>query len=166
LLGVDKITARLEKLVGLLEEIQHEKDFDETKDDFIFGAEYVQTMEDLNWIKVRSKSEGMWSRVYKENSHEVVDIMRRANNSWSIYQKVQSGEVSSIEQSKLYSDIRDFIRNGHKISAIKRYREYMLNIYGKKISLRTAKDVIDCIAHNQNINPMKLLMNPDMVSSL
>jgi len=163
LLGVDKITARLEKLVGLLEEIQHEKDFDETKDDFIFGAEYVQTMEDLNWVKARSN---MWSRVYKEETLAVVEIMRRANNSWSIYQKVQSGEVSSIEQSKLYSDIRDFIRNGHKISAIKRYREYMLNIYGKKISLRTAKDVIDCIAHNQNINPMKLLMNPDMVSSL
>ena len=163
MLGVDKITARLEKLVGLLEEIQHQKDFDETKDDFIFGAEYVQTMEDLNWVKARSN---MWSRIYKEETLAVVEIMRRANNSWSIYQKVQSGEVSSIEQSKLYSDIRDFIRNGHKISAIKRYREYMLNIYNKKISLRTAKDVIDCIAHNQNINPMKLLMNPDMVSSL
>tara|TARA_B100001094_G_C17878856_1_gene645878 strand:- start:190 stop:681 length:492 start_codon:yes stop_codon:yes gene_type:complete len=163
LLGVDKITARLEKLVGLLEEIQHEKDFDETKDDFIFGSEYVQTMEDLNWVKARSN---MWSRVYKEETLAVVEIMRRANNSWSIYQKVQSGEVTSIAQSKLYSDIRDFIRNGHKISAIKRYREYMLNIYNKKISLRTAKDVIDCIAYNQNINPMKLLMNPDMVSSL
>jgi len=163
LLGVDKITARLEKLVGLLEEIQHEKDFDETKDDFIFGSEYVQTMEDLNWVKARSN---MWSRVYKEETLAVVEIMRRANNSWSIYQKVQSGEVTSIEQSKLYSDIRDFIRNGHKISAIKRYREYMLNIYNKKIALKTAKDVIDCIAHNQNINPMKLLMNPDMVSSL
>ena len=163
MLGVDKITARLEKLVGLLEEIQHEKDFDETKDDFIFGSEYVQTMEDLNWVKARSN---MWSRVYKEETLAVVEIMRRANNSWSIYQKVQSGEVTSIEQSKLYSDIRDFIRNGHKISAIKRYREYMLNIYNKKIALKTAKDVIDCIAHNQNINPMKLLMNPDMVSSL
>ena len=163
MLGVDKITARLEKLVGLLEEIQHEKDFDETKDDFIFGSEYVQTMEDLNWVKARTN---MWSRIYKEETLAVVEIMRRANNSWSIYQKVQSGEVTSIEQSKLYSDIRDFIRNGHKISAIKRYREYMLNIYNKKISLRTAKDVIDCIAHNQNINPMKLLMNPDMVSSL
>ncbi len=163
MLGVDKITARLEKLVGLLEEIQHEKDFDETKDDFIFGSEYVQTMEDLNWVKARSN---MWSRVYKEETLAVVEIMRRANNSWSIYQKVQSGEVTSIAQSKLYSDIRDFIRNGHKISAIKRYREYMLNIYNKKISLRTAKDVIDCIAYNQNINPMKLLMNPDMVSSL
>ena len=163
MLGVDKITARLEKLVGLLEEIQHEKDFDETKDDFIFGSEYVQTMEDLNWVKARTN---MWSKVYKEETLAVVEIMRRANNSWSIYQKVQSGEVTSIEQSKLYSDIRDFIRNGHKISAIKRYREYMLNIYNKKIALKTAKDVIDCIAHNQNINPMKLLMNPDMVSSL
>lgn len=163
MLGFDKITTRLEKLVELLEEIQHEKDFDETKDDFIFGSEYVQTMEDLNWVKARSN---MWGRVYKEEALAVVEIMRRANNSWCIYKKVQSGEVTSIAQSKLYTDIRDFIRNGHKISAIKRYREYMLNIYNKKISLRTAKDVIDCIAHNQNINPMQLLMNPDMVSSL
>jgi ribosomal protein L7/L12 len=42
-------------------------------------------------------------------------------------------------------DIEESISTGHKINAIKIYRQQMDDIYGVKVNLREAKDYIDNI---------------------
>ena len=50
-----------------------------------------------------------------------------------------------LQRTGLNDDIEEFISTGHKINAIKIYRQQMDDIYGVKVGLREAKDYIDNI---------------------
>ena len=51
--------------------------------------------------------------------------------------------------------MKDFIKQGQKISAIKHYRNVMDRDFGTTISLKLAKYTVDALANNINVDLTK-----------
>ena len=82
------------------------------------------------------------------SQREMVEIMEQSNHVWTIRNKIHNGEWDALPMVQLEKEIKDFISQGAKISAIKHYRNTMKRDFNTEISLRLAKDTIDALADN------------------
>jgi len=82
------------------------------------------------------------------SQREMVEIMENSNHIWTIRNKIHNGEWDVLPLVELEKEIKDFIKQGQKISAIKHYRNVMDRDFGTTISLKLAKNTIDALADN------------------
>ena len=75
-------------------------------------------------------------------------IMRQANRIWRIRNKIKNGDWDDLSYIEMTEQIEDYIAQGHKINAIKYYRQEMDENYDFKVSLRDAKEYIDNTAED------------------
>ena len=79
---------------------------------------------------------------------EMVEIMEASNHIWAIRNKIHNGDWDLLPLVELEKEMKDFIKQGQKISAIKHYRNVMDRDFGTTISLKLAKNTIDALADN------------------
>ena len=84
----------------------------------------------------------------------MINIMRQANKIWRLRNKVKNGEFDELSHIEMTEQIEDYIAQGHKINAIKYYRQEMSEQFGEQVTLREAKDHIDDIAANMRLRGM------------
>ena len=79
---------------------------------------------------------------YGFNDHfDLSEVMRQANKLWKIMNRIQDGE--EVYKVTLDDELEDFIIQGQKINAIKRYRAVMKEQLGEQPGLRESKDYVD-----------------------
>ena len=122
------ITQRLELLLKLVEETQP----DIPTSNYLFQPHHYQVQ---NWIELLENDALVSS---------ISDVMLQANSMWKFRNKFKNGEYEDIEMFEMDAEIDELLSKGHKITAIKLYRNQMLEM-GKKISLREAKTYVDAI---------------------
>jgi uncharacterized coiled-coil DUF342 family protein len=74
---------------------------------------------------------------------EKVEIMKQANAIWKIRRKIWNGEFDFDWQHQLESTIEELLRKGHKINAIKTYRDQMSTISDSSPTLKDCKHWVD-----------------------
>ena len=78
-------------------------------------------------------------------------IMRQANRIWRIRNKIKNGEWDDLSYIEMTEQIEDYIAQGHKINAIKYYRQEMSDSLNEQVTLREAKEHIDGIASDMRL---------------
>ena len=78
-------------------------------------------------------------------------IMRQANRIWRIRNKIKNGEWDDLSYIEMTEQIEDYIAQGHKINAIKYYRQEMSDKLNEQVTLREAKEHIDGIASDMRL---------------
>ena len=86
---------------------------------------------------------------------EMVEIMEASNHIWTIRNKIHNGDWDVLPLVELEKEMKDFIKQGQKISAIKHYRNVMDRDFGTTISLKTAKYTVDALAQNIKVDLTK-----------
>ena len=86
---------------------------------------------------------------------EIVEIMEASNHIWTIRNKIHNGDWDLLPLVELEKEIKDFIKQGQKISAIKHYRNVMDRDFGTTISLKLAKYTVDALANNISVDLTK-----------
>ena len=81
----------------------------------------------------------------------LVNIMRRSNKIWRVRNKVKNGEWDDLSYIEMTEQIEDYIAQGHKINAIKYYRQEMSDSLNEQVTLREAKEHIDGIASDMRL---------------
>tara|TARA_R100000008_G_scaffold68297_1_gene45489 strand:+ start:350 stop:796 length:447 start_codon:yes stop_codon:yes gene_type:complete len=80
---------------------------------------------------------------YNLSKAELVDVMKEANRIWKVRKKVLNGEWDDLATAQLIGETEEFVKKGTKIAAIKHYRNKGEQVFGKKITLKEAKCVVD-----------------------
>ena len=75
----------------------------------------------------------------------IINIMRESNKIWRLRNKVKNGEFDGLAMQELDEAIEEYVVQGHKIQAIKHYRQEMQDQFKEQVSLRDAKDYVDTI---------------------
>ena len=140
---IDKklILTKLDILLELLEGIELEGIEDDntlnSNHDELFSGQIITVLSLKNMIE---------HDTYKQDGYSVIQIMKDANRIWKMGKlwKAKGPDFANTIQA-MNDDIEEFISTGHKINAIKTYRQQMEDIYGVKVGLREAKDYIDNI---------------------
>ena len=78
-------------------------------------------------------------------------IMRQANRIWRIRNKIKNGDWDDLSYIEMTEQIEDYIAQGHKINAIKYYRQEMSDSLNEQVTLREAKEHIDGIASDMRL---------------
>ena len=78
-------------------------------------------------------------------------IMRQANRIWRIRNKIKNGDWDDLSYIEMTEQIEDYIAQGHKINAIKYYRQEMSDKLSEEVTLREAKEHIDGIASDMRL---------------
>ena len=78
-------------------------------------------------------------------------IMRQANRIWRIRNKIKNGDWDELSYIEMAEQIEDYIAQGHKINAIKYYRQEMSDNLNEQVTLREAKEHIDGIASDMRL---------------
>ena len=78
-------------------------------------------------------------------------IMRQANRIWRIRNKIKNGDWDDLSYIEMTEQIEDYIAQGHKINAIKYYRQEMNDKLNEQVTLREAKEYIDGIASDMRL---------------
>ena len=78
-------------------------------------------------------------------------IMRQANRIWRIRNKIKNGDWDDLSYIEMTEQIEDYIAQGHKINAIKYYRQEMSDKLNEQVTLREAKEHIDGIASDMRL---------------
>jgi ribosomal protein L7/L12 len=86
---------------------------------------------------------------------EMVEIMEASNHIWTIRNKIHNGDWDLLPLVELEKEMKDFIKQGQKISAIKHYRNVMDRDFGTTISLKLAKYTVDALANNISVDLTK-----------
>jgi len=86
---------------------------------------------------------------------EMVEIMEASNHIWTIRNKIHNGDWDLLPLVELEKEIKDFIKQGQKINAIKHYRGVMDRDFGTTISLKLAKYTVDALANNISVDLTK-----------
>ena len=141
----DNLLKKLEMLVKLCEETEPtpkqllkmsgEKNADMTD---LFTPEMIDAKFYLEEVKAE-----------EYDNYSVIDIMRACNTIWRWRMKVKKDgwpDMSSIEYI-----CGEHIKKSEKITAIKRYRQYMKD-RDKEVSLREAKDWVDRLAIKMDLD--------------
>ena len=81
----------------------------------------------------------------------MINIMRQANKIWRLRNKVKNGEFDELSHIEMTEQIEDYIAQGHKINAIKYYRQEMSDNLNEQVTLREAKEHIDGIASDMRL---------------
>ena len=86
---------------------------------------------------------------------EMVEIMEASNHIWTIRNKIHNGDWDLLPLVELEKEMKDFIKQGQKINAIKHYRGVMDRDFGTTISLKLAKYTVDALANNISVDLTK-----------
>tara|TARA_Y100000034_G_scaffold93906_1_gene113732 strand:- start:1368 stop:1787 length:420 start_codon:yes stop_codon:yes gene_type:complete len=78
-------------------------------------------------------------------------IMKQANRIWRIRNKIKNGDWDELSYIEMAEQIEDYIAQGHKINAIKYYRQEMSDNLNEQVTLREAKEHIDGIASDMRL---------------
>ena len=78
-------------------------------------------------------------------------IMKQANRIWRIRNKIKNGDWDELSYIEMAEQIEDYIAQGHKINAIKYYRQEMSDSLNEQVTLREAKEHIDGIASDMRL---------------
>ena len=85
------------------------------------------------------------------SENELPQLMRQANKIWKIRNKIKNGEWDDLNYNEMEEQIEDYIAQGHKINAIKYYRQEMSDSLNEQVTLREAKEHIDGIASDMRL---------------
>ena len=133
------IIDRLEMLVKLCEET--EPDVPTERQLFTEHSISVNSM-----IKeVRELTTGMKTIDPDSERDLIINVMRESNKIWRLRNKVKNGELDGLAMLELDEAIEEYVVQGHKIQAIKHYRQEMQDQFKEQVSLREAKDYVDTI---------------------
>ena len=133
------IVDRLEMLVKLCEET--EPDVPTERQLFTEHSISVHNM----IREVRELTTGMKSIDPDSERDLIINVMRESNKIWRLRNKVKNGEFDGLAMQELDEAIEEFLVKGHKINAIKHYRQEMQDQFKEQVSLREAKDYVDAI---------------------
>ena len=133
------IIDRLEMLVKLCEET--EPDVPTERQLFTEHSISVQNM----IREVRELTTGMKTIDPDSERDLIINVMRESNKIWRLRNKVKNGEFDNLAVQELNEAIEEFLVQGHKINAIKHYRQEMQDQFKEQVSLREAKDYVDAI---------------------
>ena len=133
------ILDRLEMLVGLCEKT--EPDVPSERQLFTEHSISVHSM-----IKeIRDLTRGIKTIDPDSERDLIINVMRESNKIWRLRNKVKNGEFDGLAMQELDEAIEEFLVQGHKIQAIKHYRQEMQDQFKEQVSLREAKDYVDTI---------------------
>jgi len=145
-LGMNKklILYKLEMLVKLCEETEPERWT--PGDGSLFSTQCITAMGMLK--KVRNLHLGKEILDPDSEREELISIMKCANRTWKIRNKIKNGELDGKYQININDTIEDYIARGEKINAIKYYRQEMDENCDVRVSLKEAKEYIDNTAED------------------
>jgi len=141
------ILYRLEMLIKLCDETEPKRWT--PGDGSLFSTQFVTANEMV--MKVRELHLGKKILDPDTEREELISIMKCANRIWKIRNKVKNGEWDDLTHLEMEEEIEDYITQGHKINAIKYYRQEMNDQFGEQVTLREAKDHIDKIADDMRL---------------
>ena len=141
------ILDRLEMLVKLCNETEPDKWT--PGDGSLFSRQYITANEMIS--RVRNLHKGKQIIDPDSEREELISIMKCGNRIWKIRNKVKNGEWDDLTHLEMEEEIEDYITQGHKINAIKYYRQEMNDQFGEQITLREAKEHIDKIADDMRL---------------
>ena len=95
--------------------------------------------------EVRELTTGMKTIDPDSERDLIINVMRESNKIWRLRNKVKNGEFDGLAMQELDEAIEEFLVQGHKIQAIKHYRQEMQDQFKEQVSLREAKDYVDTI---------------------
>ncbi len=133
------ILDRLEMLVSLCEKT--EPDVPSERHLFSEHSISVNTM----IREVRDLTTGIKSIDPDSERDLIINVMRESNKIWRLRNKVKNGDFDGLAMQELDETIEEFLVQGHKIQAIKHYRQERQDQFKEQVSLREAKDYVDTI---------------------
>ena len=133
------ILDRLEMLVSLCEKT--EPDVPSERHLFTEHSISVNTM----IREIRDLTRGIKTIDPDSERDLIINVMRESNKIWRLRNKVKNGEFDGLAMQELDEAIEEFLVQGHKIQAIKHYRQEMQDQFKEQVSLREAKDYVDTI---------------------
>ena len=133
------ILNRLEMLVKLCEETEP----DVPSERYLFTEHSISVQ---NMIKEISELHTSVKVIDSSSQRDlIINIMRESNKIWRLRNKVKNGEFDGLAMQELDEAIEEYVVQGHKIQAIKHYRQEMQDQFKEQVSLRDAKDYVDTI---------------------
>ena len=133
------ILDRLELLVSLCEKTEP----DVPSERHLFTEHSISVH---NMIKeIRDLTRGIKTIDPDSERDLIINVMRESNKIWRLRNKVKNGEFDGLAMQELDEAIEEFLVQGHKIQAIKHYRQEMQDQFKEQVSLREAKDYVDTI---------------------
>ena len=143
------VIERLEMLISLISETEPENPNDRE----LFSHHAIKTQENVKWLRdIITGRETPQQDNYRER---LIDIMKDSNRFWHIRNKIHNGEWDSLELLELQETIEEFIGKGHKIQAIKHYRQWMYDNLKEGVTLKEAKDMVDAVARGETVDLSK-----------
>tara|TARA_B100000809_G_C15077662_1_gene508477 strand:+ start:391 stop:840 length:450 start_codon:yes stop_codon:yes gene_type:complete len=133
------ILDRLELLVSLCEKTEP----DVPSERYLFTEHSISVQNMIS--EVRELTTGMKSINPDSERDLIINVMRESNKIWRLRNKVKNGEFDGLAMQELDEAIEEFLVKGHKINAIKHYRQKMQDQFKEQVSLREAKDYVDAI---------------------
>ena len=133
------ILDRLELLVSLCEKTEP----DVPSERYLFTEHSISVQNMIS--EVRELTTGMKSINPDSERDLIINVMRESNKIWRLRNKVKNGEFDGLAMQELDEAIEEFLVKGHKINAIKHYRQEMQDQFKEQVSLREAKDYVDAI---------------------
>ena len=133
------ILDRLEMLVSLCEKTEP----DVPSERYLFTEHSISVNSMIR--EVRELNTGMKTIDPDSERDLIINVMRESNKIWRLRNKVKNGEFDGLAMQELDEAIEEFLVKGHKINAIKHYRQEMQDQFKEQVSLREAKDYVDAI---------------------
>ena len=133
------ILDRLEMLVSLCEKTEP----DVPSERYLFTEHSISVNSMVR--EVRELTTGMKTIDPDSERDLIINVMRESNKIWRLRNKVKNGEFDGLAMQELDEAIEEFLVQGHKIQAIKHYRQEMQDQFKEQVSLREAKDYVDTI---------------------
>ena len=133
------ILDRLEMLVGLCEKTEP----DVPSERHLFTEHSISVHSMIR--EVRDLTTGIKSIDPDSERDLIINVMRESNKIWRLRNKVKNGELDGLAMLELDEAIEEYVVQGHKIQAIKHYRQEMQDQFKEQVSLREAKDYVDTI---------------------
>ena len=129
------ILEKLEMLVKLCEKTEP----DVPNERILFSNHIITVNEMLEEVRIST------------DGSTLTKIMKQANRIWRIRNKIKNGDWDELSYIEMAEQIEDYIAQGHKINAIKYYRQEMSDSLNEQVTLREAKEHIDGIASDMRL---------------
>ena len=98
----------------------------------------------------------------RTTTRDIKEIMQKSNIIWTMRNKIHNGEWDELEPLyQLEVELKDFLKDGQKINAIKHYRKVMKDNYNIEISLKIAKYTVDALHDQKVVDLMTGVKNND-----
>jgi len=88
-------------------------------------------------------------------TRDIKEIMQKSNIIWTMRNKIHNGEWDELEPLyQLEIELKDFLKNGQKINAIKHYRKVIKDSFNVEVSLKIAKYTMDALQDQKVVDLM------------